>query len=267
MRTQQKRFLILLGIGLAFLVFITSASVVQPLFGYTQKLLIPIQRFFYDTSVQDATGNTEKTPEQLRTYILQLEKQLSQLEQQLVTASTASRECRDLKASLSFISHLEKRTGVSATVVARGVDADPSLIMIDQGASAGMIEGAPVITPEGAFIGSVYKVTPVLSFVRLITHPHAAVGVARQSDGMLVGMVQGRFGLSAELSLVPRESNVRVGDLLYTAGLDERTPSGLLVGTVETIEEEKNTQFFKGFVRVRFSPETLHIVTVLVPKQ
>lgn len=266
MLSARVRLFTAFGIVLFVVLLVTSVATIQPIIGYAQRAIRPIQHFFYGKTVQEDISGENKTPSELRSEIGRLQKQVATLEQHLVTASTEKRECQDLKKTLSFVSGLQKRTGLAATVIGRGVDGDASLIMIDQGAEQGIGEGFPVITPEGAFIGTVYKVTPATSFVRLITHPHAAVAVARESDGVLAGMVQGKFGLSAELTLVPRESGLRVGDIIYTAGLDERIPAGMLVGTVETVEEEKNTQFNHGLVRVTFSSETLRLVTVLQPK-
>jgi len=131
------------------------------------------------------------------------------------------------------------------------VDLDPfsHRVMIDRGARDGVQPGQAVID-GGGVLGQVEDVDRHFSSVRLISDPNHALPVQINRTGLrTVAFGQGD---TARLSLpsVPREADVREGDLIVTSGLGERFPGGYPVAVVTRIDREQG----QTFARVEAAP-------------
>jgi rod shape-determining protein MreC len=131
------------------------------------------------------------------------------------------------------------------------VDLDPFAhrVLIDRGARDGVESGQAVIDGQGV-MGQVEEVHLHFASVRLISDPSHALPVQINRTGLrTVAFGQGE---TQRLSLpnVPREADVRVGDLIVTSGLGERFPGGYPVAQVATIDREEG----QTFARVEATP-------------
>ena len=131
------------------------------------------------------------------------------------------------------------------------VDLDPFAhrVMIDRGSRDGVEPGQAVIDGLGV-MGQVEEVHLHFSSVRLISDPSHALPVQINRTGLrTVAFGQGD---THRLSLpnVPREADVRVGDLIVTSGLGDRFPGGYPVAQVASIDREEGLTF----VRVEATP-------------
>lgn len=124
------------------------------------------------------------------------------------------------------------------------VDLDPfsHKIIIDRGSNEGIVVGQAVIDGAG-IMGQVEEVHLHLSTVRLISDPNHALPVQISRTGLRT--VAFGLGDTAHLSLptVPREADVREGDLVVTSGLGERFPGGYPVAIVESIDRQEGQTF------------------------
>jgi rod shape-determining protein MreC len=115
--------------------------------------------------------------------------------------------------------YLDRRSGWSSLVLevgARGARADQPVV-----AEAGLV--GRVIEPAGSW-----------AKVQLITDRAAAVGVvleAARRQGILRGAGAGRL----EIDYIPLQTDVAVGDRVFTAGIDGVYPRGLPVGVVTEV--------------------------------
>lgn len=124
------------------------------------------------------------------------------------------------------------------------VDLDPFAhrVLIDRGSVDGVEPGQAVIDGLGV-MGQVEEVHLHFSSVRLISDPSHALPVQINRTGLrTVAFGQGE---THRLSLpnVPREADVRLGDLIVTSGLGERFPGGYPVGQVTVIDREEGLTF------------------------
>lgn len=124
------------------------------------------------------------------------------------------------------------------------VDLDPfsHKIIIDRGSDQGIVVGQAVIDGAG-IMGQVEEVHQHLSTVRLISDPNHALPVQISRTGLRT--VAFGLGDTAHLSMptVPREADVREGDLVVTSGLGERFPGGYPVAIVESIDRQEGQTF------------------------
>ena len=124
------------------------------------------------------------------------------------------------------------------------VDLDPfsHQVLIDRGSSDGVVVGQAVIDGAGV-MGQVEEVHLHFSTVRLISDPNHALPVQINRTGLrTVAFGTGQTGFLSMPS-VPREADVRQGDLIVTSGLGDRFPGGYPVARVSGINREEGLTF------------------------
>lgn len=107
----------------------------------------------------------------------------------------------------------------------------------------------PVLSANG-LVGRVMTVAGPYAKVQLITDRAASVGamiVRTRRQGIVRG--SGRGSGTLELDFVPRQADVRPGDVVLTAGIDGVYPRGIPVGTVTGV-----TQGGQLFHRIQLAP-------------
>lgn len=126
------------------------------------------------------------------------------------------------------------------------VDLDPfsHKVMVDRGSNDGVKVGQAVIDGEGV-MGQVEDVHLHFSTIRLISDPNHALPVQINRTGLRT--VAFGSGVTGALLLpsVPRQADVREGDLVVTSGLGDRFPGGYPVATVTFIDRSKGQTFVK----------------------
>lgn len=92
-----------------------------------------------------------------------------------------------------------------------------------------------VVAPEGV-VGRVVTVSGPYARVQLVTDRSASLGAMLQRtrrQGVIRGAEQGML----ELDFIPLRSDVRVGDLVVTAGIDGIYPRSIPVGRITRVDE------------------------------
>jgi rod shape-determining protein MreC len=178
----------------------------------------------------------------------QLQKQLLQQEGSLQRLDWMAEENARLRALVDGASGQEFEFQFAELVE---VDLDPfsHRVIIDRGADRGVEVGQAVLDGAGV-MGQVEEVHFHTSTVRLISDPNHALPVQINRTG-LRGVAFGT-GTTARLDLpsVPREADVRDGDLIVTSGLGGRFPGGYPVATVALIDRQEG----QTFARVEATP-------------
>jgi len=131
------------------------------------------------------------------------------------------------------------------------VDLDPfsHKVMVDKGAEDGVQVGQAVIDGAGV-MGQVEDVHPHFSEIRLISDPNHALPVQINRTGLrTVAFGSGETGL-LNLPSVPRQADVREGDLVVTSGLGNRFPGGYPVAVVSAVDRREGLTF----VQVQATP-------------
>jgi rod shape-determining protein MreC len=130
---------------------------------------------------------------------------------------------------------------VQARVYQRSPSSWFKTALINRGSSDGVRVGQPVVN-EAGLVGRVKSVSDGNAQILLLTDDDFGVSakVAKTGDPGVIGPVQGRPG-DLLLDLVPKAENVRVGDLVITAGtttarLPSPFPPGIPIGEVARIE-------------------------------
>jgi rod shape-determining protein MreC len=196
-----------------------------------------------------------------------LEERVRQLETEIQVHSLRAQEAERLRQLLSLRDTVPMDT-VAAEVVGRdGVPWFRSLT-IDKGEADGVGLDAPVISPTGV-VGRVFAVGPHAARVQVLLDRDSGAGVLVERSrvpGVVSGQVSGQASGADDLVLeyVPERSDVAVGDVVVTSGLEGIYPKGLVVGRVRYVG--KGSGLFRD-IRVEPSARFDRLEEVLVVRR
>ena len=161
------------------------------------------------------------------------------------------------------------RVGVQVLIAERlAVDLDPysRRIVLNKGIRDGVQVGQSLIDANG-IMGQVVEAGPFSSSAVLITDPSHALPVQVRRSGLL-GIAVGTGPLDQlELTHVPVNADVLVGDVLVTSGLGGRFPSGYPVGQVVSVNRDSGRPFAQVMVQSSADLERNREVLLVWPEQ
>jgi rod shape-determining protein MreC len=165
-------------------------------------------------------------------------------------AQVAAQEQRALaERARGFERLLELRERVplattAAEIIGAAASPDFRTLTIDKGTRDGLRPDMAVIAPDGV-VGRLVVPSARSAKVQLLVDRNAAAGVLierTRAQGVVVGSGDDRL----QMQYVSEASEVAVGDIVVTSGIDTIYPKGLVVGRVELVE--KNGPAFKRIV-------------------
>lgn len=168
-----------------------------------------------------------------------LKKEIDKHESIIAENTELKRQLDALKQELNINYTLTDYDYVNATVTSRNINYWYNTITINKGSKDGIKVEMPIINSNG-LLGKVINTTNYTSTVRLITtsDTNNKISVSIISDNEKLNGVINGYNFDTKTLLVEGISNtktVRIGDFVYTSGLGGVFPSGILVGTVESI--------------------------------
>ncbi len=227
-------------------------------------IVYPIQ---YLVSLPGATGewfsdgfstrrSLQEENRDLRAQQLFLQSQLLKLEA-LEAENDRLRQLLDSSAAISQPVLIAELLAVDMAPFSRQV-------VLNKGSRHHVREGQPIVDAAGV-MGQVVKVTPRTSTVMLITDPSHAVPIEVNRNG-LRAIAQGIGDANRlELSLLPRNADIKEGDLLVTSGLDGRFPPGYPVARVTTVERALDTPFARVSAEPVAQLDSTRVVLLVMP--
>jgi rod shape-determining protein MreC len=194
--------------------------------------------------------------DRLRSENDQLHSELVGLQQRVAELTEAAAENVELRQLLGLTKSLNLRL-LPVRIIAR----DPSNLSwevgIDAGSDAGIKVGMPVVgsaNGAGALAGSVVSVGSDTAEVRFVVDTRSSV-VAVDQQSRALGEVQGQLGGQLVFVKVPITEKLKTGDTVVTAGLSlspelrSAYPKGLLIGTIQAVQQDQNALTQTAFVR------------------
>jgi rod shape-determining protein MreC len=193
--------------------------------------------------------------DRLRTENDQLRSQLVGLQQRVAELTEASAENVELRQLLGLTKSLDLKL-LPVRIIAR----DPSNLSwevgIDAGSDAGIKVGMPVVgsaSGAGALAGSVVSVGQDTAEVRFVVDTRSSV-VAIDQQSRALGEVQGQLGGQLVFVKVPITEKLTPGDTVASAGLSlgqlrSAYPKGLLIGSIQAVQQDQNALTQTAFVR------------------
>ena len=179
-------------------------------------------------------------------------KQLAEQADRVALAERLAVENGRLRGLLELQPALSVRSQ-AAEVLYEAADPYSRKFFINRGAAQGIVIGSPVVNEAGV-LGQVTRLYPLSAEVTLLTDKNAAIPIINtrtQQRGAAYGGLE--KGSAMELRFVAANADVKVGDLLHTAGVDGVYPAALAVAMVAQVERQAEG----GFARVLLVPAAL----------
>lgn len=168
-----------------------------------------------------------------------------------------------LREELNFV----ERTSVSykaANVLSKSISNSVSRLVIDVGSENGVILGSAVVVREGIFIGKVTELGKHSSTITAITDPTHSVAVSLLNESRTIGVATGSIGDLLTIELIPVDEHIEENDLVVTSGLEDPIPSGLLVGIINTVQQDVGTPFQSAIMEPLGDIRRISSVLVLI---
>jgi len=180
-----------------------------------------------------------------------LQREAGALKSRAAALDEALSENKRLKDLLAIRDKLARRS-----VVARVTGMDFSnwaeSLIINKGAKDGVKEEMAVLAC-GVVIGKVTASGRGSSRVSLISDPEIRVSVVSQrgrASGLMYGIAHGR----CIMKFIPKEADIKVGDMIVTSGTSGVYPPGFLVGKVLDVKLELNKMYQFAVIEPAINP-------------
>ncbi len=200
--------------------------------------------------------NRVKGYHDLQVESTELHRQLSELSVRVAQISEIERENRNFRAMLDFKDRSELKL-VSAKVIGR----DPSnwwnTILVDRGITDGITRDMPVLTVEG-LVGKTLEPGQNNVQVILLVDENCKVS-GRTNESGQYGIVQGNIlagatGSQCQITFVNRSAQLKINEKVFTSGLGEVFPKGILIGTVGLAMDARNQAKHELYQKVSITP-------------
>ena len=170
-----------------------------------------------------------------------LKKRIAELEEEIRQAEDANRQNELFRELIGLAERRADFDFEDATVTARTVSNWNSTLTINKGTNVDIAVGDCVVDAYGNLVGVVAEVGFNYSVVATVVDVSIEMGgrISRTDDN---AVLEGDFTLMREgclkLAYLPENSPPLSGDRITTSGLGDVYPSGLVVGTIQSIHIE-----------------------------
>ena len=183
--------------------------------------------------------------------------------QELLAEDSALKELKkeneNLREALGLGMEKEFRLNLSQ-IVSKDISQD--YLTIDKGSKDGIAVGFPVITQQKVLVGKVSKVYDNFSRVQLITDKEVSFD-AKIPEEEIYGLAKGKGNFKLFLDLIPKEKEIKVGDLIVTAALGGIYPKNLLLGEITQIKNSDTASFQEAEIKPAFNINTSDFLFVV----
>jgi len=152
---------------------------------------------------------------------------------------------------------------ISARVIGNSVQHRNNYFMIDKGFRSGIKKDMGVITMDGV-VGIIIDVAENYSSGISVLHKDSRISGRIKKNDQLVNISWDGWNYRlGDISHIPTHVNLLPGDTILTSGNSQIFPEGLMIGTVEYVEDEMENLFKKGKIRYSIDHNKLTYVYVV----
>lgn len=258
-RSLQTIVIVLVSVGL---IALALGGYFSPVSNWFTRLAVGAQTWVssrYMAVVEFLTVPRDVTS--LRQRNTQLEGEVSRLQSQVIELQQQVTETSILSALVDFARANPQHSYKAASVIGRDLSPFLRYVIINIGSNEGIVRGMPVVTDKG-LVGRVDAVVAEAARVQLITDSTSAVNVRMQAsnvEAILTGSITGDISLD----MIPRDSNLQVGDVVLTSGLGGLYPPNLLVGQVISVRSLESELFQQAAVQPNVEFSRLQFVLLI----
>lgn len=195
-----------------------------------------------------------------------LKQRIAELEEEIRQAEDANRQNELFRELIGLAEKHADFDFEDATITARATSNWSSTLTINKGTNVEIAEGDCVVDAYGNLVGVITEVGFNYSVISTVIDVSTEMGgrIPRTDDN---AVLEGDFTLMREgclkLSYLPENSQPLSGDQITTSGLGDVYPSGLVVGTVQSIHTEADGLSRYAVVAPAVDLENLRYVFVI----
>lgn len=197
-----------------------------------------------------------------------LKAELDGLAQMQAELATVGEENNKLKEELELQATLTEYNSITATVISRNPDMWVDQVIIDQGATHGLVNGMSVMSHNG-LLGRITEVNPTSSKVTLLsTNDNDAILTSAEiilEDGTIFGVINGFDPNRKQLIMeqITSTTTIKEGTDVVTSGLGGLVPRGLLIGTVTEVSLDRHGLGQRVYIKPTTDFEDVRFVTII----
>ena len=170
-----------------------------------------------------------------------LRSQIAELEEKAREGEAASKENKLLREALGLRAKRSDFVLESARVTARSTSNWASTLTLSKGSVQDVAAGDCVVDAAGNLVGIIDEVGSNYSVMITVVDANLQMGgIVSRTDS--TAMLEGDFTLMQEgrlkMTYLPENTELLTGDLVLTSGLTGIYPSGLVVGTIESLHTD-----------------------------
>ena len=267
-------------------IFLSEANTLGPVQNLSLTASAPLEGTLRDAggslddiylSIKDR-GDLKRENEQLR-------EQLEQLQAQLALQQGTEQRIAELEDALGVKQSRPDDQLLASNVIAQEPSGLKRMIAIDRGLADGVDEGMVVLSRNGSLVGTVARSFDDYAWIRLTTDTsssvNAQVNVAAPPasaggtptpgpeetpvpPASVRGVAEGDLREEIILDLLPPEAEIASGSLVVTSGLGGNYPQGILIGSVDQVEQRPQSAFKRATVNPAAQMRELETVLVLI---
>ena len=235
----------------------------RPVENFLRTTIKPGSQVLYSISIKIGEENKEfSSTEELKKAYLDLNSELISYKAMAIDDELLKQENTELRQQLDFKIR-NNYTTIGAQVIGKNIDPLGNTIIVDKGEQDGIREHYPVFTNDGVFIGKVVRVETHASIIRLINDNQSKIAATVINKDKSIGIVEGGYGISVRMNYIPQNENVNTGETIITSGLEDFTPKGLLIGTIEAVEKEAYQPFQTAILKPLVNLEKISLVSII----
>lgn len=205
------------------------------------------------TSSVNSYFNLQAINEQLLDRNIELETEIAHLKDMVI----------ELKADTLQVLPLQYET-YKARVINNSINRNDNYITLDKGNNDGLAPEMGVVGPGGV-VGIVYLVTERRALVISVLNSKASISCKVRGSNYFGNLKwTGEDSKVATLFDMPNHAEVSLGDTIITSGFSSVFPEGLMVGTVDDVDNSGDGLSY--VIKVRLSTDFGHLSDVRVFK-
>jgi len=191
-----------------------------------------------------------------------LQEELAQTSLDYVKLTALEAENQYLRTELNFLTKARFKFQL-ANIIGR-LSLNDQILIIDRGSLDGLKAGLPVTLAQGVMIGKIIKAEENRAYVELLTSINSQLAVTLSDLSGASGLLRGKTGNSLLMDLIPQDQEIKPGDLVVSAALEELVPAGLLIGRVENLTNLAGQIFKTASLAPLVNYQNLRMVTVIL---
>lgn len=254
-KNNKKNKILIIVIGLVLFILL-SISLLMPKSGNSYFLKDFTMIINKAAMIPFTSINSEKGVTQTESYTIQKN-----------VNSSLEKEITELKDALDLNKTLTEYEPINTTILSRNKSYWFNNITIDKGKKDGIEKGMAVITKNG-LVGKIASSSKNSSEVKLITSDDInfkvsiAIKTNENDNYAILNGYDKKTGL-IKATGIDKTANINEKDTVLTSGLGSKFPSGIYIGTVEKIVNDKYNLSKIVYIKTAQDFNDLHYLTVL----